>query len=175
MNTMKRLFGLLVVLFVAGLCQAQPNSPRPSLPLTPLPGSPPALPTAAKDPVNYRVRIEWKDAKSDATYLEVLTTEGHVEFDGLQKNSVKINNNDVPVTLKLSGTLNVLTEETARLQLFLGRTVPYVTGSGSSSISSYSQISVGLQSTFIVKFGKPVAIQNDENGTITVLVKRLAD
>jgi hypothetical protein len=34
-------------------------------------------------------------------------------------------------------------------------------------------LSVGLDSTFVVKFGKPVVIQTDENGEITVLVKRI--
>ena len=65
-----------------------------------------------------------------------------------------------------------------KLQLFLGRTVPYVTsthGSGSNTSSSYSQLSVGLQSTFIVKFGKPAVIQTDETGEISVLVKRMKD
>ena len=110
--------------------------------------------------------------------LEVLTTEGHVELDTLQKNSVKINNNDVPVTLKFNGTLNAINDEKGRLQLFLGRTVPYVTstsGSGPNAMSSYSQLSVGLQSTFVVTFGKPIVIQTDENGEISVLVKRMDD
>lgn len=109
--------------------------------------------------------------------LEVLTTEGNVELNTLQKNSVKINN-DVPVTLKFNGTLNAINDEKGRLQLFLGRTVPYVTstsGSGPNAMSSYSQLSVGLQSTFVVTFGKPIVIQMDENGEISVLVKRMDD
>ncbi|HEX9048197.1 MAG TPA: hypothetical protein VF988_14320, partial [Verrucomicrobiae bacterium] len=168
---MKILPTLLVVLFVVGACQAQPQP----LPPRPLPGLPPGGPPAppVKDPVNYLIHVEWKDAKGDGKSLEVLTTEGNVQFDGLQKNSVKINDNDVPVTLKLNGSLTVLNDDKGRLQLFLGRTVPYVTGttkSGSGAMSSYSQMSVGLQSTFIVKFGKPEVIQTDENGTITVLV-----
>ena len=36
-------------------------------------------------------------------------------------------------------------------------------------------MNVGLQSTFVVKFGKPVVIQTDENGEISVLVKRIED
>jgi hypothetical protein len=31
---------------------------------------------------------------------------------------------------------------------------------------------VGLQSTFIITFGKPLAIQTDDNGTVSILVKR---
>jgi hypothetical protein len=79
------------------------------------------------------------------------------------------------VTLKLTGTLTAFDSEKGKLQLFLGRTVPYVAstfGNGSSMSSSYSQLSVGLHSTFAVKFGKPLIVQNDENGEIVILVKR---
>jgi hypothetical protein len=54
--------------------------------------------------------------------------------------------------------------------------VPYVTssfgGPGAMKSSSYSQLSVGLESTFIVTFGKPLIIQTDGNGEVSVLVKR---
>src|SRR5205823_3744506 len=107
-------------------------------------------------------RVEWKDPKGDQKFLEVLTTEGQFELDTIQKNSVKINNNDVPVTLKFDGTLAEATDEKCHLRMFLGRTVPYVTGtsygSGNAATSTYSQMNVGLQSTFIVKFGKSVVI-----------------
>lgn len=175
---MKTFSTLLIALFVACVGQAQPSPLPPRSPGFPPPGGPFAPTVAAKDPVNYLIHVEWNDVKGDPKSLDVLTTEGGVQYDGLQKNSVKINNNDVPVTLKLSGTLTALNDEKGRLQLFLGRTVPYVTGtmgSGPGAMSSYSQMSVGLQSTFVVKFGKPEVIQNDENGTITVLVKRMAD
>jgi hypothetical protein len=62
--------------------------------------------------------------------------------------------------------------------MYLGRTVPYVTGtygSGPNASSSYQQLSVGLESKFIVTFGKKVVIQNDESGQISVLVKRMKD
>jgi hypothetical protein len=172
---MKTLPLILVALMAAFTCQSQPTPP-PRPPLVMPPGMTPPASAAAKDPVNYLIRVEWKEPKGDPKSLEVLTTEGNFEFDGLQKNSVKINNNDVPVTLKLSGTITALSDEKGRLQLFLGRTVPYVTGSfGNGSSSSYSQMSVGLQSTFIVKFGKSAVIQTDENGQISVLVKRITD
>lgn len=155
---------ILIALLVAVVGQAQPQ-----------PGATATAVAPAKDPVNYLIRVEWKEPKSDPKFLEVLTTEGHFELDTIQKNSVRINNNDVPVTLKLTGTLSALSNEKGRLQLFLGRTVPYVTGSvgfGPSAASSYSQMSVGLESTFMVQFGKPVIIQTDENGQISILVKR---
>ena len=158
---------ILVALLLAIACRAQPASPpQPS-------GASPSA-AAAKNPVNYLIRVEWKEPKGDPRFLEVLTTEGRFELDTIQKNSVKINNNDIPVTLKLTGTLTALNDEKGRLQLFLGRTVPYVTGStGLGATVSYSQMSVGLDSTFIVQFGKPVVIQTDENGQISVLVKRI--
>ena len=148
--------------------------PRPAMP------PPPMMPAAApaKPPVNYLIRVEWREPKGDPKSLEVVTTEGRVQLDTLQKNSVKINNNDVPVTLRFTGTLTALNDEKGRLQLFLGRTVPYVTGtsgSGPDSRSTYQQMNVGLDATFIVTFGKPLVIQTDENGQITVLVKRVED
>ena len=158
---MKTFLALFVALGVATFAQAQPAPPAP-----------PAPNAVARETVNYLIHVEWKDATGSSNSLEVLTTDGTVEFDGLQKNSVKINNNLIPVTLKLTATLNPVSEAKGRLQIFLGRTVPYVTSSMPGGGSSYSQMSVGLQSTFLVTFGKPVVIQSDENGTITVLVTR---
>jgi hypothetical protein len=164
---------LTVVLFLAVAAQAQSIPPR--LPPPTMPGAPPAV-APVKEPVNYLIRVEWKEPKADLKFLELLTTEGNFELDTIQKTSVKINSNDIPGTLKFSGSLNALSDEQARLQLYLGRTVPYVTGTygnGPMGSSSYSQLSVGLQSTFIVSFGKAVVIQNDESGQISVLVKRM--
>jgi hypothetical protein len=171
---------ILVALLAAFACQSQPMpAPQPFRPPPVMPpGAPPPAAAPAKDPVNYLIRVEWKEPKGDPKSLEVLTTEGNFQLDTLQKNSVKINNNDVPVTLKFSGTLKELSDEKGRLQLFLGRTVPYVTGTsggGPNASASYSQMSVGLDSAFIIKFGKPVVIQTDENGEISVLVKRITD
>ncbi|HXC35041.1 MAG TPA: hypothetical protein VNV43_04150 [Candidatus Acidoferrales bacterium] len=131
---------------------------------------------AAKAAANYIIRVEWTQAKGDPQSLEVLTTEGHFDLSTVQKSSVKINGSEIPTTLKFEGTLTALDEEKGRLQLFLGRTIPYVTGSygsGPSASSSYSQMSVGLDSTFLIKFGKPDIIQDDESGQISVLVKRV--
>jgi len=162
---MKTILLLLSALLLAATAHCQPAS------------APPAV--VAKDTYDYLIHVEWNDLKGEPKTLEVLTTDGQVEYDGLQKASVKINNNDIPVTLKLTGTLTVLDWNKGRLQLYLGRTVPYVTGTTGSTFgamsSSYSQMSVGLQATYIVTFGKPLVIQSDENGTISVLVKRLTD
>jgi hypothetical protein len=172
--TMKKLPLILVTLLVALGCHSQPAPLAPSVPPPPVVPLPAAVP--AKDPVNYLIRVEWKEPKGEPKFLEVLTTEGRFDLNTIQKNSVKINNNDVPTTLKFSGTLKELNNEKGRLQLFLGRTVPYVTGttsSGPNASYSYQQLNVGLDSTFIVKFSKPVIIQTDESGEISILVKRL--
>jgi hypothetical protein len=167
-----KIFPLIAVaLLVAFACHSQPVTPSSS------PGASVAV-APVKDPVNYLIRVEWKEPKADPKSLEVLTGEGNFELDTIQKTSVKINNSDIPVTLKLSGTLRELSDKKGHLQMFLGRTVPYVnstSGSGPNASSSYSHMSVGLQSTFVVTFGKPAVIQTDENGEISVLVKRIAD
>ncbi|MGH7950905.1 MAG: hypothetical protein ACREFE_03155 [Limisphaerales bacterium] len=157
---------LAVTMFLAIACQAEPPIARPS-------GSPQS--TVAKEAVNYAIRVEWKDAKKGESFLQIVTSEGQFELDTLS-GTTKINDSDIPNTVKLNGTLNELSPEKGRLQLFLGRTVPYVTstyaGPAGRNSSSYSQISVGLQSTFIVTFGKPLTIQTDDNGTVSILVKR---
>jgi hypothetical protein len=159
----KKLSLALVALFLALSGYSQPTPP--AHPVTEDP----------KDSVNYILRVEWKEPKNDPKFIEVTTSEGQFQLDTIQKNSVKINNDEIPVTLKLTGTLTAFDSEKGKLQLFLGRTVPYVAstfGNGSSMSSSYSQLSVGLHSTFAVKFGKPLIVQNDENGEIVILVKR---
>ena len=106
----------------------------------------------------------------------MMTADGPFNLDALEHNTMKINGPDIPTTLKLSGNLTVLNPEKGRLKLFIGRTVPYMLtdpkGSGGITASSYQQLSVGLDSTFIVTFGKPLVIQGDENGQISILVKR---
>lgn len=163
---MNQLRFLAIIMLLAITCQAAPPIASPS-------GSP--SPTVTKDAVNYTIRVEWKDAKKDASSIQLETTEGQFELNTLS-GTTKINDSDVPNTIKLNGTLTELNQEKGRLALFLGRTVPYVTGtfagSGSGRSSSYSQLSVGLQSTFIVTFGKPLIIQTDDNGTVSILVKR---
>lgn len=157
---------LVIVSFLAVACQAEP-------PNVSLSGAPQAK--AVKEAVNYTLRVEWRDAKKGTNALQVVTAEGSFELDTIS-GSVKMNDSEVPTTVKLSGTITDLNGEKGRLQMFLGRTVPYVTGSfggsGGSRSSSYSQMQVGLQSTFFVTFGKPLVIQTDDSGEVTVLVKR---
>ena len=177
-----RLLAMVLLLAITGHAQIPPNGspprPLPQRPLAPNGMPPPAMPQPLpdKDIVNYVIRVEWKDATRGTNALQIVTTEGSFQLDTVS-GAVKINNADVPTTVKLSGQLNELNPEKGRLQLFLGRTVPYVTStfSGPGGGSSYSQLSVGLNSNFVVTFGQPLVIQADDNGEVTILVKRMAD
>jgi hypothetical protein len=169
---MKFLPFLAASLLIANACQAQniyPPAPAASTPL-----APPAFTNTS----NYSIEIEWKTSGSETNKLKVLTTDGQFSLDTVQTNRVKLNNNDIPVTLRFSGQLTVLSPEKGRLNLFLGRTVPYVTsvsvGSGSST-SSYQQMQAGLNATYMVTFGKAMVIQSDGNEEIKLVVNRLED
>lgn len=159
---------------VSAFSQA-PSAPPPGLPIRALPGTQ-ASANIEQDTVNYLIRVEWKTPAAESKAIEVLTAEGPFDLNTMEKNPVKINGNDVPTTLKFSGSITAIGGDKARVKLFLGRTVPYITSTssngGANSMSSYQQMQVGLNSTFLVKFDKSVVIQNDENGQISVLVKR---
>ena len=98
-------YPLIAVALLVGFACCSQNLTLQTSPL----GLPPAA-APAKDPVNYLIRVEWKQPNADPKSLEVLTTEGTFSLDTIQKNSVKINNNDVPVTLKFTGTLRELSD-----------------------------------------------------------------
>ena len=164
---MKNLPILIVAAIWTAACQAAPPATSPDRP-----------PAAANtnEPANYVISVQWKDTKLGSSFVQMMTADGPFNLDALEHNTMKINGPDIPTTLKLSGELTVLSPEKGRLKLYIGRTVPYMTGSsqspGGNTSSSYQQLSVGLDSTFIVTFGKPLVIQGDENGQISVLVKR---
>ena len=168
-----KLLPLIVLNLLAVIaCQGQAIYPPP-----PSPSAPMAAP-AFTNTFNYAVQVQWKTSKTETNFLKVLTTEGLFSLDAVQTNRVKINNSEIPVTLRFSGTLMVLSPEKGRLNLFLGRTVPYATGvnlGGSGSTSTYQEMQVGLNSTYFVTFGKSMVIQSDGNEEITLVVNRLED
>src|SRR5262245_26387247 len=130
-----------------------------------------------KDTANYIVRVQWKGEKGVTGQLQVLTAEGNFNLNTLLPETVKINNMDIPQTVSLKGDLRVLSNDKGRINLFLGRTVPYVTstyggGDKNTTSASYQQLQVGLNSTFTVTFGKPLVIQSDGKEEVTILVKR---
>jgi len=128
-----------------------------------------------KDTANYVITVTWTDPKHRTNSLQVLTAEGNFTLDTIDS-SVRIDDNDIPTTVSLSGTLTRLSESKASLKLFLGRTVPYVTSTYSSGAgkpsSSYQQMRVGLNSMFTVTLGRRMVIQSDQNGEVSILVKR---
>ena len=135
-------------------------------------GSPAVVP---KDTANYVIKVTWTDPKGRTNSLQVLTAEGSFTLDTIES-SVRIDDNDIPTTVSLNGTLTRLDDKKASLKLFLGRTIPYVTstysgGTGKPS-SSYQQMRVGLSSNFTVTFGKRMVIQSDQNGEVSIVVSQ---
>lgn len=167
MKRLSLLFAAVLMTAVTVTAQFTPSTPVKTPPVAP------------KSQFNYLLQVEWK-TKGETNAVKVLTTEGQFNLDSILANKVKINNNEIPITLRLSGTLTVLSPDTkGQLTLFLGRTVPYVTGvstgpSGTTT-SSYQQMQAGLNSTYIVTFGKPLLIQSDNHEEVTILVSRQED
>ena len=154
------------------VCQGQVIYPPP-----PSPSTPTTLP-AFTNTANFAIQIQWRTSKSETNFLRLVTTEGLFNLDTVQTNRVKVNTNEIPVTVRVSGMLTVIAPEKGRLNLFLGRTVPYVTSvnvGGSTTSSTYQQVQAGLNSNYTVTFGKPMVIQSDGNEEITLLVTKLED
>jgi len=158
------------LLAIAG--HAQTIYPPPPSPSTPLAA------TAFTNTANFAIQVVWRTSGSETNFLRVVTTEGLFSLDTVQTNRVRINQDEIPVSLRFSGTLVVLSPEKGRLNLFLGRVVPYVTGvnlAGGTTSPTHQQAQVGLNANYTVTFGKPMVIQSDGNGEITLLVKKLED
>ena len=168
-----KLFPLAILgLLFPIVCHSQVVYPPPPTPSTPM-AQPPSTNTS-----NYAIQVQWKTSKGETNTLRLLTTEGQFSLDSVQTNRVKLNNNEIPVTLRFSGALTVLSPEKGRLNLFLGRTVPYVTGvnvGGGATSATYQQMQAGLNATYFVTFGKPLVIQSDDNEQVTLVVIRMDD
>jgi hypothetical protein len=172
-HILMKTIALLGILGLAPFIAAAQPAPLPAPP-------PPAYVVSAPKPppqntANYSITVMWTNAKHQTNSIQVLTAEGTFSLETLES-SVKIDDNDIPTTVSFNGTFTPLDSDKGTIKLFLGRTVPYVTGSYSSggvkSSSSYQQLRVGLNSTFTVTFGKRMVIQNDQNGEVSILVKR---
>ena len=124
---MKTLCFLAVALLSIVVCQAQPP------PMQPMRLLPPGFQqsTSTNAPVNYVIKVLMKDAKAK-TAVRFRSRRLTVRLNWTQsseKNPVKINNNDIPTTLKLNGRLTTIDEQKGVLKFFLGHGVPYVTSS----------------------------------------------
>src|SRR5215472_5255283 len=166
---MKALSLLTVLLSLAFTGQAQ----FAGQPWSPAPKTAPAssAPEAAKSTNNYSIQVVWREAAGATNTLRVLTGEGTVEVSTLA-GSMKTNNLIIPISVHLSCSITALGNDKAQLRFFLGRTVPIFSGSQNAGSPTYTQQSVGLQSTFTVTLGKPLTVQTDNNGEISILVKR---
>jgi len=143
-------------------CQAAETAP-------PSEASPPPVNRA-----NYVLHVDWTSQRGGTNSLQILTSEGNFRLDGSQPNTVKVGDSEIAVSMNLSGDLRPLDSQHARVQFFLGRNVPYVTHSGGAPGStSIQQRQEGLNSTFLVAFGKRILIQKDGNGEVSVLVERV--
>jgi hypothetical protein len=165
---MKALHSIIVATLWVAVCQAEPPTAFPPAASSPV--------MSTNEPANYVISVQWKDTRLGSSFVQMMTAEGPFNLDALEHGTMKINGPEIPTTLKLSGSLALLSPEKGRLKLFIGRTVPYMTGASQGPNGTtppvYQQLSVGLDSTFIVTFGKPLVIQGDENGQISILVKR---
>lgn len=129
--------------------------------------------SASENPVNYILRVSWKSNNGGTNAIQLLTTEGTFKLNTSQPSGVKLGDTEVPISVSVDGTLKALGAEHGELQLFLGRSVPYVThGGGTPGTSSIQQRQEGLTLTFLVTFGQPVLVQKDGNGEVSVLVER---
>jgi outer membrane receptor protein involved in Fe transport len=164
MSVVALLIATTIAVSMSALAQPRPTAEAPA-------------PPPAKDTANYIIRVQWKGDKGVTGQLQVLTSEGNFSLNTLLPEPVKINGMDIPQTVTLKGDLHVLSNDKGRINLFLGRTVPYVTSTyggsdNKNTSSSYQQLQVGLGSTFTVTFGKPLVIQSDGKEEVTILVKR---
>jgi len=172
---MKSLLLITLGLLLTLVCRGQ--NTYPVYPSPPSPSTPTAAP-AFTNTANYAIQIQWKTSKSETNFLRMLTSDGLFNLDIVQTNRVKLNNHELPVSLRCSGMLLVTSPEKARLNLALGRTVPYVTGvnvGGGATSSTYQQLQAGLNATYVVTFGKAMVIQSDGNEEVTLLVTKLED
>jgi len=169
------LLALVMLSSTPTFAQPQPAAlpPQPPRALRAVGEAAPA-PAPEKDFSNYLVTVNWSDAKAGTNFLQVLTAQGSFTLDAIQT-SVRIGNNDVPTTVSFNGSLTEINERKVKVTLFLGRTIPYVTstyGGPAGQNQSYQQLRVGFNSTLSVTLGKPVIVQSDQSGEVTLSVKR---
>jgi hypothetical protein len=138
----------------------------------------PPQPYAATNAADYVVRVTWTRDKDTTQFLQVMTTEGNFQLSTSLPTAAAVQATQVQVpssNVNFGGELKVINSEQARLSVSLGRSVPIIeghTGPSGSSTSTYQWHQEGLSSSFIVTFGKPMVIQKDPNGEVSVLVKR---
>jgi len=177
---------LIVLLAVTSTALAQQNPAPNATPLNPPPtpagvGLPPRHNREPEDVVNsksnYRIRLEIKEGKEAPMEISVVTADGRVKADIMNPKRLVIDEREVPSTVKFTGTLSVLSSDKCQFNLFLGRTIPYVTGThkepDGKTTSQYQQMQVGLETTVILEVGKPLVVQSDTIQQVKVTLEKM--
>lgn len=118
--------------------------------------------------VNYLLALELDPVKGEPRQWKYVTTEGDLAISSLSKEGVRMDDHEIPVSVSFDATIQALTEEKCRVKLFLGRSVPYVTGR-----STVQQVQVGFSGTVVLESGKPLVVQDDDSQRVTVTLTRL--
>lgn len=128
---------------------------------------------AATNAADYIVRIAWTRDKNTAQFLQVMTTEGSFQLSTEVPTPAteQSGQTQVPNTsINFHGTLKLVNLDHARLNVFLGFSVPVV--EKHNGTSTYQVHQEGLSSTVMVTFGKPMVIQKDASGEVSISVRR---
>lgn len=128
--------------------------------------------------VNYRITLEIKEPGLEARVWKYVATDGDLEINSLMRETVKIDADQLPRVVTLNATLRTVSEDTCRVKLLVGRTVPFVTGvSGSAGAattrSQIQQVQVGFSGTVLLDMGKPLVVQDDDSQRMTVTLERM--
>lgn len=124
---------------------------------------------------DYTVVVTWKTKDGDTDqFLQVMTTEGGFQVNTVLPHLAMVAGAHTPESeVSFHGELKAVASNRAKLSADLSRSVPAVEAyAGSSRVAGYQMHQESLSSTLIVTFGKPVVIQRDGNGEISVLVTR---
>ncbi len=179
---------LIVLLAVTSIALAQQNPVPGRMPMNPPPArpglAPPALRNQEPDAVvrsktNYRIRLEIKEGKEAPIEISVVTADGRVKTQMMNPKRIVIDDREIPSTLGFTGILTVLGSNKCQFNLFLGRTIPYVTGThkgpDGKTTSQYQQMQVGLETTVILEVGKPLVVQSDPSQQVKVTLEKVTE
>ena len=196
-NKMKTL--ILVLLAAAPVALAQ-TPPAPNPPPAPAPPGVPGLPQPTlrapghlpapgnhsglyaappRPEVNYRLRLEIKEGKEALIEISVVSSQGKIRAQMMNPKRTLIDDREVPSTMDFTASLSPLEGDRCQVTLFLGRSIPYVTsrstGPEGKGVSQYQQMQVGLDTTVILKVGKPLVIESDPTQQVQLTLEKPAE
>lgn len=124
---------------------------------------------------NYRIKVDYLiNGKSSS--FSILTGRQKLRYQGMDKGT-EIDGIKLPSSIDFEGQLFNETESTISLDYFLGRTVPYVTGTytrpdGGKTASQFQQMQVGISNGSTFHFGKPVKVVESDGEMITITIEK---